>query len=151
MIHYRGVASAGIIVFLASFARSRRRNHTSEMSSFWTDCVFSSTGAFLMSKELRRSYVIGSLSFPARHIYQADCWSYCYTHNVAHLLRILIEVFLGREETWLQEECLLSPLSQRCFWRSWQLCSVSLCGCVRVCVCVSAEDVFPRSYRRVLG
>lgn len=120
------------------------------MSSIWTDCMFSSMGLFLLSKEPRRSYVIGSPSFSARYILQADSQSYCYTHNVAHLLRILIEVFLRREETWLQQVCLLSALSQRCFWRSWQLCSVTLCGCACVRVC-QRWGCFPHSYQRVLG
>lgn len=98
--------------------------------------------AFLMSKELKRSSLIGS--------HPTDCLTYCYVHNVAHLLRIFIEVFLLRKKTWLQKTC-LSLLSLWCFWRSWQLYSVSLCVCMCVCVCESALRMFSHSYRHVLG
>lgn len=94
---------------------------------------------FSCSAELRPSYVIGSLAFAAssrltpRVIVRRIMWHICS--------ELLIEVFLRREETWLQEQCLLSPLSQRRFWRSWQLRSVSLCGCA-LCTCVSPPRMF---------
>lgn len=125
-----------------TFTHSHQNSHYFQMSLYWTDCVFPFITAFLMSKQLKRSYVIGSLAFQCGTstkltfgvIVICIMWHICSKFS--------LKCFSGEKDLAKGRMFVITVISVVLLEELATLFSITLWVCVLVCVCVSAEDVF---------
>ena len=138
------------VISIMAFMLSQQNNHYFQMSSNGTDSLLTFIIAFLMSKEFKRSSVIGSVAFKCGAFTQLTFWRIVMFIKWHILLWIFIEVFLRRKRLGCGKMFVITVISVVLLEELATLLSITLlvcvfvcvCVCVCVCLCVCAEDVF---------
>ena len=122
-----------------AFMLSQQNNHYFQMSSNGTDSLLTFIIAFLMSKELKRSSVIGSVAFKCGAFTQLTFWRIVMFIKWHILLWIFIEVFLRRKRLGCGKNVCYHCYLSGAFGGIGNLAQyhfVGVCVCVFMCVCL---------------
>lgn len=137
-------------ILIMAFMHSQQNNHYFQMHSNWMDCVFPFIIAFLMSKELKRCSVIGSLAFQCSTFTQLTFWGIVIFIKRHICSKFPLKCFSGEKDLATGRMFVITVISVVLLEELATLFSITL-WVFCACVCVSVLRMFSHSYQCVLG
>lgn len=128
------------IILIMTLMHSQQNNHYFQMHSNGMASLFTFIIAFLMSKELKRSSVIGSLAFKCSAFTQLTFWRIVMFIKWHICSEFSLKCSSGEKDLAAGRMFVITVISVVLLEELATLLSITLWVCVHVCVCV--EDVF---------